>query len=66
MQDSTHYDRTQAILRKYDPEYAAAQARERALAAQRAAVQLRPPVTPAALTVRFAPPLATSSRLGMQ
>ena len=34
LQDSTHYDRTQARLRKYDPAYAAAQSRERA-AAQR-------------------------------
>lgn len=53
-QDSTHFDRTQAILRKYDPAYIAAQDKERALAAQRkgSAARAAPP-GPSASAVRL-------------
>ena len=51
LQDSTHYERTQAILRKYDPEYAKAQAKEREAARREGGQADRPPSTPNPLPV---------------
>ncbi len=51
-QDSTHYEATQAILRKYDPEYAKAQAKEREAARREASQAPRAPATPGATPVR--------------
>ncbi len=53
LQDSTHYERTQQILRKYDPEYAKAQAREREVARREVAQAARPPSTPSHALVRL-------------
>ena len=52
-QDSTHYDKTLELLRKYDPDFAAAEAK------QRARLRLSPPPAPrpSGPQVRPAPPL---------
>lgn len=50
MQDSTHYDKTLELLRKYDPEFAAAEAKQRArLQAQSPAQAGRTPAQPSTL-----------------
>ena len=56
MQDSTHYERTQAILRKYDPAYAKAQAKEREAARREGAQTVGVPATPGATPVRMPSP----------
>jgi len=53
LQDSTHYEATQAILRKYDPEYAKAQAKEREAARREVSQAPRAPATPGATPVRM-------------
>ena len=52
LQDSTHYEATQAILRKYDPEHAKAQAKEREAARREVTQAPRAPATPGATPVR--------------
>ena len=60
-QDSTHYEATQAILRKYDPEYAKAQAKEREAARREVSKAPHAPATPGATPVRVLSILLTAS-----
>lgn len=46
LQDSTHYDKTLELLRKYDPDFAAAEAKQRARLRLSPAPAPRPVATP--------------------